>query len=419
MHILWIKLGGLWPLDSGGRLRSFHILSQLALRHRITFLTTHEPGDDVNALRAHLPPNVEVLSVPYSIPKRGSVRFVLLLLQSWFSRHPIDVFKFRVPALSRRISRTLEEKNTDVCVADFLSATPNVSLSGSVPVVFFAHNVEHMIWERLSRIVPGFLRPFLNLEWRKMRRYEAKICRQSTATITVSDVDRQRLASIVAEANLSTVPTGVDTAYFTPSDEEELPFEMVFTGSMDWHPNEDAMLHFLDTILPRIRRNIPGASLTVVGRNPTVRLRTRASEAGVHVTGTVDDVRPYIAKAAVYVVPLRIGGGTRLKIFEALAMGKAVVSTAVGAEGLPIIHGEHILQVDEPDQFAHAVLSLMKDTGRRRAVGAAGRHLVETRYSWSQVARQFETRCLEAIDRDAGSAPVTNRARLIRARSVD
>ncbi|PYN12533.1 MAG: glycosyl transferase family 1, partial [Candidatus Rokuibacteriota bacterium] len=153
---------------------------------------------------------------------------------------------------------------------------------------------------------------------------------------------------------------------------------------------------FIEAVLPRVRREVPGATLTVVGRNPSPRLRAAADAAGVHVTGLVDDVRPHMAEAAVYVVPLRIGGGTRLKIFEALAMAKAVVSTAIGAEGLPLTPGRDFLQADDPAAFARAVTSLLRDPARRRAVGSAGRRLVEERYSWPRVVDEFENQCEEA-----------------------
>jgi len=235
------------------------------------------------------------------------------------------------------------------------------------------------------------------LEYRKMRRYEAQACSRARLTVAVSDVDRKLLAAEAPGATVCAIPTGVDTSYFMPNGTRERDTELVFTGSMDWYPNEDAILHFIDAILPRIRREVPGASLTVAGRHPTARLRAGAAVAGVRVTGTVDDVRPFVHEAAVFVVPLRVGGGTRLKIFEALAMSKAVVSTTVGAEGLPLIPEEHFLQADDPGDFAGHVVRLLRSPERRRAFGAAGRRLVEERYSWAEVAREFEARCEEAV----------------------
>jgi glycosyltransferase involved in cell wall biosynthesis len=234
------------------------------------------------------------------------------------------------------------------------------------------------------------------VEWRKLRRYEAAACRRARLTIAVSAGDAEALARLAPGARVRAVPTGVDTAYFRPNGHPEPAPGLVFTGSMDWYPNEDAILHFIRTSLPRIRAAVPEVSLTVVGRNPSPALRA-AQGPGIHVTGTVDDVRPFIAEAAVYVVPLRVGGGTRLKLFEALAMGKAVVSTTVGAEGLPLEPGQHFIEADGPVDFARAVVGLLRNPEQRLRLGAAGRRLVESRYSWSQVATEFEQRCMEVI----------------------
>jgi glycosyltransferase involved in cell wall biosynthesis len=282
-------------------------------------------------------------------------------------------------------------------VADFLFAAANVPLAGRVPVVLFEHNVEYQIWQRLSAIEPAWWRRGLfEIEWRKVRRRERVICERADLTIAVSDADRQRLAALAPRARVTSIPTGVDTDFFHPTNTWETADRLVFTGSMDWHPNEDAIAYFADSILPRIRREVPTVSLAVVGRRPSDRLKAIAKAAGIYVTGTVDDVRPYIAEAAVYVVPLRAGGGTRLKIFEALAMRKAVVSTTVGAEGLGLTPDREFVAADDADSFAAAVVSLLWDPARRRALGCAGRALVESRYSWQHVAREFERRCEEA-----------------------
>jgi len=279
-------------------------------------------------------------------------------------------------------------------VADFLVAAPNVPLGGATPTVLFTHNVEHMIWKRL-RDTEGsaWRRALLELEWRKMRRCERRACATASLTLAVSDVDTAQLASLAPRARVRAIPTGVDVEYFAPGARSEASSRLVFTGSMDWYPNEDAVLHFVDAILPLIRRDVPEVSLAVVGRNPTARLRRACEAAGVEVTGTVDDVRPYLRDAAVFVVPLRVGGGTRLKIFEALAMAKAVVSTTVGAEGLPLRPGEHAVLADEPGDFARAVVALVRDPAERRRLGDAGRRLVEERYAWREVGRQFEALC--------------------------
>jgi len=234
------------------------------------------------------------------------------------------------------------------------------------------------------------------MEWRKLRACEAEACRRAALTVTVSEDDRLRLEEL-AGIRAASIPTGVNTTYFTPRREIEVPGRLVFSGSMDWHPNEDAVCYFADEIFPLVRADVPGASFTIVGRNPGARVRDLAARPGVTVTGTLDDVRPSIAEGAVYVVPLRAGSGTRIKIFEALSMAKAVVSTSVGAEGLALESGRHFVAADTAHEFAHATIRLLRDPARRRLLGDAGRALVEANYSWSKVARQFEAHCEEVV----------------------
>ena len=397
MRVLWIKPGGLWPLTAGGRLRSFHIVRELSEGCAVTVLTTHGAGEDPEALRAQLP-RCEVRSFLHEPAKVGSAAFARALLRSWLSTTPVDLWRWRVPALREAAERAAREGAFDVCVADFLTAVPNVPPRASCPLVLFEHNVEHLIWRRLARVEGrAWRRALLEVEWRKMRRHEAAACRRARLTLAVSEEDRARLAELAPGARVAAVPTGVDVDYFHPNGISERPAGLVFVGSMDWYPNEDGVLHFLEAVFPRIRREAPGVTFTVVGRNPSARVRAAAALHGVQVTGTVDDVRPHVSRAAVYVVPLRVGGGTRLKIFEALAQGKAVVSTRIGAEGLPLVPDRHFVQADQPDDFARAVVSLLRDPARRRALGEAGRRLVAERFAWREVAREFQHRLQEMI----------------------
>jgi polysaccharide biosynthesis protein PslH len=313
---------------------------------------------------------------------------------------PRCLFKWRVPRLRAEVTRALARGEVDVCVADFLTAMPNLPRrTGGVPLILFEHNVEYRIWQRLARTESrAVVRRLLEIEWRKMGRYEAAACHRASRTVVVSETDRALLGELAPGARIEAVPTGVDTTYFAPNGTPEGRFDVVFTGPMDWYPNEDAMVYFMEKILPVVRRELPEARATVVGRNPGDPLRQMAARAGVRVTGTVGDVRPFVERAAVYVVPLRVGGGTRLKIFEALAMGKAVVATSVGVEGLPLVPGRDYILADEPDDFARAVVDLVRDPERRRALGRQGRRLVEERYSWPQIARTFEAQCWEVVE---------------------
>jgi glycosyltransferase involved in cell wall biosynthesis len=395
LKILWVKVGALWPVDRGGRRRSFEILRELAQRHQVTLATTHGADEDPTGIR-HAVPLDELVSMPWDIPKQGTPGFVAALARSWPSELPVDLWRCRVPALAADVTRRLDTGAYDVCIADFLAAAPNVPLAGRTPVVMFAHNVEHQIWQRLASIERRPVRrALLEVEWRKMRRYESQVVARVRRTIAVSEKDRQTLVDRAPAADVRAVPTGVDPAYFKPNGCVKLPTEIVFVGAMDWYPNEDGVAHFVESILPQVRREVPDAHVTVVGRNPSARIR--ALEPAVQVTGTVDDVRPFLDQAAVVVVPLRVGGGTRLKIFEALSMAKPVVSTTVGAEGLPLEPDEHVVLADEPDAFARAVVALLRDPQRRMALGTAGRRLVETEYGWATVARSFERQLEEVV----------------------
>jgi glycosyltransferase involved in cell wall biosynthesis len=398
MRILWVKMGGLWPPTAGGRIRSLETLSCLSRRHEVTVVTTHGPSDDPDGLRRRLPQCERVISVPFVAPRVGTLPFARALLGSWCTSYPVDLWKWRVQAVRDQVRDLLIGGSVDVCVTDFLVAAANVPRVPRVPIVLFQHNVEHMIWQRLCAVESRlWRRALIEIEWRKLRAREADACALSDLTIAVSEDDRRRLEALAPGMRSVSIPTGVDTDYFTPDGYCERPAQLVFSGSMDWHPNEDAVIHFADVILPHIRAAVPDVSFTIVGRNPSARVRDLATRPGIVVTGTVEDVRPWIGEGAVYVVPLRAGSGTRLKIFEALAMGKAVVSTTVGAEGLGLEPGEHFLPADDPAVFAKAVISLLRDTDQRRTLGRAGRLLVETNYSWPKIARAFETHCEDAL----------------------
>ena len=394
MRILWLKSDLLLPLDKGGKLRTWHLMRHLARSHDITYLAFAEPGQapgDVEGMR-EVASRVETITRAEA-PK-GSLRFYAGAAMHLIDPLPYAVGKYRSTAFRRRLRQLLKQQSFDLIVCDFLFPAVNLPKRLPCPAVIFTHNVESEIWRRHADTQTGALgRLLYGMQHRRMLEYERRTLSRFDGVLAVSDADRDSFARLYPDAAadpVHVVPTGVDTDYFSPSPNTPSPAAIVFTGSMDWLPNEDAMLHFCSHVLPLIRADEPEARLSIVGRAPTPAVRKLAEDAGIHVTGRVDDVRPYMRDAAVYVVPLRIGGGTRLKIFEAMAMGKAVVSTTVGAEGLPIVPGEHLLIADEPHTFARAVVRLMRDTDRRERLGAAARALVVARYDWSAVAGSLE-----------------------------
>ncbi len=283
-------------------------------------------------------------------------------------------------------------KRFDLVFCDFLQTAAPLRELSTRPKVVFEHNVEFSLrrrkWaaaeEPLRRLVYG-------AEWKKTRRIEADVCRSFDHVITVSEDDRRTLESEFGVTHTSTIPTGVDTDFFRPMNDGPQPGHLVFVGSMDWDPNDDGAAWFLREIYPRIRQVVPNVSFSIVGRAPSSRLRSIAKkEQGVEITGWVPDVRPYLGKAEVVVVPLRVGGGTRIKIPEAMAMAKAVVSTPIGAEGLPFHDGREIRLAEQPEQFARAVVELLRNTHVRNSIATAARDEVVNNHGWEAVVTRVE-----------------------------
>jgi sugar transferase (PEP-CTERM/EpsH1 system associated) len=396
MKILWLNAGLLLPLDKGGKLRTWHLMRHLAQRHDISYLSFADPAETAGNLEGMREVASQVVTVPRSDAGKGTATFYLDAARYLLDPAPYAVAKYRSAAYRAAIDRLLAERRFDALVCDFLP--PVVNLPDNLPcqAILFTHNVEAEIWRRHAENGTNPAgRLLLTQQWRRMLRFERDALARFDLVLAVSEADRQTFSRLYPGAlkrPAHVVQTGVDTSYFAPmpSSASARPAHLVFTGSMDWLPNEDGMLYFVREILPRIRQIEPDVTLSIIGRAPTAAVKRLADTAGIEVTGRVDDVRPHIAAGSVYVVPLRIGGGTRLKIFEAMSMGKAVVSTTVGAEGLPVTSGQNVMIADEPARFAHAVIHLIRDTDSRRRIEAEARQLVVERYDWSAVAQDFE-----------------------------
>jgi polysaccharide biosynthesis protein PslH len=394
VKILWLNAGLLLPLDKGGKLRTWHLMRHLARQHEITYLSfadTSQTREDREGMR-------EVCSVLETVPRtdtrKGTLRFYTEAAGYIVDPLPYAVAKYRSDAYAARVRQLLGDGRFDAVVCDFLVPAANLPATLPVPSVLFTHNVEAEIWRRHAEAASNpFSRALLTQQWNRMLRFERDVLSRFDLVLAVSDADRQtfgRLYPDALRAPIHTVQTGVDTSYFTPMPGAERRAHLVFTGSMDWLPNEDGMIYFVRDILPRIRQIEPDVTLSIIGRAPTPAVRRLAEQAGIEVTGRVDDVRPHVAAGDVYVVPLRIGGGTRLKIFEAMSMAKAVVSTTVGAEGLPVTHGRDIVIADEPARFAQSVIHMIRDADARYHIEQAARRLVVERYDWAAVANDFE-----------------------------
>jgi glycosyltransferase involved in cell wall biosynthesis len=398
LRILWLKTGPLHPLDTGGKLRTYHMLRELSRAHHVTYLSLLPPDAPPEATEKAGEYSRKQIWIPWrETPKRSPAFFAELAANLVFSRLPYVITKYRSEAMAKAI-RDEDDGRHDLIVCDFL--TPAVNLFAGqrtprTPTLLFQHNVESLIWQRMHENARGPAKRYLYGQWRRMQRFEREACGKCKGVVAVSDADGELLREKLGLRNvLGSVPTGVDIDYFQSATGSRKPASLVFLGSMDWMPNIDGALWFAEKIWPEIKEKVPGATWTIVGRKPTAAIQALATaDPAIRVTGTVEDVRPYLAEAELMIVPLRVGGGTRIKIYEGMAAGVPVISTTIGAEGLCIRHGENIVLADDPEAFARMTIDLLAQKKRREALGQAGQALVRDHFSWRSVAGVFAGYC--------------------------
>ena len=389
MRILWVKAGKLLPVDTGGKIRSFNLLRHLATGHDVALLSYYGGARDVDYEKSLADLFPGALPVYTAAWDGSTAARALDYACRMFSPAPYAVAKFSDQRVARMVAEWDAAGRADVMVCDFLSASLNFVPNRRTPTVLFQHNVESILWRRQAETErhPVKRRAFAR-EAAKMATYERDALARFDHVIAVSDTDRDTMLGMAPEAQMSVVPTGVDTGAFLPVSRNANPEPIVlFLGSMDWDPNIDGVLHFASEIWPRVLAAAQGARLQIVGRNPPSNVRALASDT-IDVTGRVASVHAYLHRAAVVVVPLRIGGGTRLKIYEAMAAAKAVVSTTIGAEGLDVADGRDIVLADAPETFAAAVVRLLTNADERRRIEDAALALA-SRYDWARVTDSF------------------------------
>lgn len=397
LKIVWVKSGPLHPPDTGGKIRTFNMLKVLRHRHNVHYIAFREP-DGVAQSRADEYSQAQTW-VPRKEKPRGSLPFYAAVAQNAIRRGlPFVLENYVSSDMERAVGEVVRQQRPDLIVCDFLTPATNVlpqAKALGAKTLLFEHNVEALIWERMAANASGLRRLHLWDQWRRMERWERRLASQFDGVVAVSEEDAALLRDRLRLRNvLGSVPTGVDTIYFSTAPRKPSRRSLLFLGSMDWMPNIDAMAWFLPEVYPLIKRRHPDVTLVIAGRNPSPGTRRLAAgDPSIHITGTVPDVRPYLAGAEIMIVPLRVGGGTRVKIFEGMAAGAPVVSTRVGAEGLPITNGENILLADGAAPFADAVSSLLDVPVAAQAIGEAGRALVRARFGWESVVGAFEDLC--------------------------
>jgi sugar transferase (PEP-CTERM/EpsH1 system associated) len=393
LNILFVSPTVPYPTIDGGRIRVSSLVSNLCQINKVTFLTFITSPKDEEGIKKLQDLGIEVIGVRWNY---SNTTFNLPVLLSQIIRgKPLTIAKYYSSKMVDELRRLLNKHKFDVIhfemlhTGQYLLTLPSNHLAKTI---LDQQNIDSLIWQRLFTTERNPLKKLAYYwQYRSFSAFEKKICPEFSKCVCVSEEDRKRLTQICPDANTDVAPNGVDLDYFVPAEKDEQESKLVFTGSMDWQPNEDAVLFFCEHIFPFIKAKMPDITFYIVGSNPTDRVLRLNDIDGVTVTGFVDDVRSYIVDSAVYVVPLRIGGGTRLKILQAFAMNKAVVSTSVGCEGLDVTNGYNIIVSDEPHQFADNVIQLLKDKQLRGKLGGNGRSLVQEKYDWKSVAKKLDS----------------------------
>ena len=379
-----------FPPQQGTAIRNWNLMVQAAARNEVHLLSFSdgEPSPEQLAAVNSICASVRIVPTP-------SRTHMQRLSTTLFSPLPDLALRLRSSALKQELEQALAAVKPDLLQVEGLEMATEVAETAPARLLYDAHNAEYLLQKRMSvadaahlRRWPGALYSFL--QWRKLRAYEARVCQRAHHVLACSPLDAAALREISPGLEPLVVPNGVDCEQYRPGVVPPLELggqSLVFTGKMDFRPNVDAVLWFANAVLPLARARAPETRLYVVGKNPHPRLDSLRGVEGVTLTGYVEDVRPYIAGASAYVVPLQSGGGTRLKVLEAMAMGQALVTTTLGGEGIDAQSGRDWLVADSPATFAEQVLLLLTDRALAGRLGLAAREFVAAHFDWHIVTK--------------------------------
>ena len=400
MHVGVIDGDVSYPPTSGKRLRTLNLLLKAAARHRISYIGRAAQGSPEAELappflRAH---GIDPLIVHHPVPRKSGLAFYARAGANLFSQAPLTAALHASAPMRRAVSDLARRDPVDVWQIEW---PPYLStLAPEVPGarVLVAHNVDTLLWRRYWETEPSiFRRFFFRVQWKRFQRFEQGAFRRADRVIAVSEGDAEAIRTQFGQPAVDVVENGIDRTYFQDVSGPRVPSRILYLGALDWWPNLDAVWLMLDRIFPDVRRQEPSATLVIVGRRPPARLAERVRQMpGVELHADVGDVRPFLGNCGVMAVPLRIGGGSRLKILEALAAGLPVVASTIGAEGLRLTPGVDFVLAEE-DDMAAALVRAVREPGAMQAMARCGRAVVLETYDWDTLARQLESSWEQSI----------------------
>lgn len=396
MRVLFVTQIVPYPPHGGVLQRGFNLLRELGKEHEIHLLAFHHldelpMGQPYQDSRRELGKFCRHLEYFPLWVKKSSWRRTLAFAAATAYPWPYSVLSHRSSQLAQRIESICSGPNRpDLVHLDTIALAPYARYCNGIKTVLAHHNVESQLMRRRGEAEKNPLaRLYVNLQADRLERFEERHCARFPLNIMVSDNDARTLEKMIPGSRTCVIPNGVDIEYFHPRPPTDEP-TMIYTGGMNMFANRDAVEWFIDEIFPRVQAAIPNARFLAVGTKPSAHaLAAAQKDKNIEVPGFVPDVRPWVERAAIYVVPLRVGGGTRLKVLDAMAQGKAIVSTRIGAEGIVGEHGKEFLFADDAKSFADTVIALLKDRDARKRLGAAARARAESEYSWPILGRKL------------------------------
>lgn len=405
MNILFLSQIVPYPPHGGVLQRGYNLLREIAKYNQVHLLAFHHPDtlgspELVEASREALGRYCATVRYFHLWPKRSTAHKLAAFGTGLLYPGPFSVLAHASIPYRAAVRQIMADRAIDLLHVDTIGLAPYRRLAPGVPAVLTHHNIESRLMERRAETETNVLRRFyIDLQARRLRAYEATQSPLFDMNIMMSPNDQADLHRTAPGAPAAVIPNGVDTRYFSPATEGH-ELAAIYTGGMNMYANKDAVLYFVREIWPAILHEHPTAKFYAIGQDPPRELRERAArDPSIIITGFVDDIRPYVRKSAVYVVPLRVGGGTRLKVLDALAQGKAIVSTSIGCEGIAVTAGADILIEDDPGGFSAQVNRLFSDADRRRQLGEAARQLAVSHYDWSAIGRDLHRLYEEVVAR--------------------
>lgn len=397
MNLLWISQNIPYPPKTGVLQRNYNLLCQAAKLAKVYLLAVYKrdilPGPyDIETAKSELGKLCELVEIVDLPIESSRNRLYATAFKSLFTTHPFSVNWIKDTDMKRRLRRLCDSVKFDLAHVDTISLAVYSDVLNGFPKILNHHNIEsHLLKRRILFERNLVKRWYYAQESRKLEAYERQVCPTFDANFTVSELDKERLLAIAPSARVDVIANGVDVDYFTPIPDAVIPGSLIMVSGMNWFPNRDAVLYMAREIWPLLTAKMPDLTWTIVGADPPPYLQELASQdSRVIVTGFVNDVRPYLSKAEVYLCPMRDGGGTRLKILDALAMGKTIVCTTMACEGIPVVPGKHVLIANSPGEFLQQIGRVREDPQLRENLGQAAREFAIEHYSWTKIGKDLE-----------------------------